>query len=308
MFYVSTVCSSFSSEATSSSHPSRTSSQAPATSHLTELHIDAGKNETLRHKRSSSSPHAGPLSKSHSICPSSCPEMSRGPGSQQGSSWSELLTSRRAPAPNPGRPTDTDVQQEKTKDIQFGARGFSSLTSCPDRDGPPCETCPPTPPDHPSTSSSITFRGESSHHVVCSTRERSTCSAPWRCVLDPVMVSSSPAAPRSLAPALPQRSNLHDALLPPPPHLLTPEPDANICQPVTICEEVRLTPRVRGPPLSAPPTPPQVDTESLPQGKGSKSAPRQPPSRASVMEVSGQPEPILTGWVAYTHLHSNTAA
>lgn len=290
------MCSSFSLEATSSSQSSRTSSQAPATSHLTEIQIAAGKNETLPHKRSSSSPQSGStrtdsaVSKSHSICPSSCPntnrsvtEMSRGPGSQQGSSasWSDLLTSQTAPAPNPGRPTDTDVQQERTKEIQFRAHGFSSFTSCPDHDGPPCETCPPTPPDL-------------------------------------VMVSSNPAAPRSLAPALPQQSNLHDALLPPPPHLLTPEPDANICQPETICEEVRLTPRVRGPPLPAPPTPPQVYTESLPQGKGSKSAPRcfrQPPSRASVMEgspvtleVSGQPEPSLTGWVAYNHLHTNTAA
>lgn len=147
-------------------------------------------------------------------------------------------------------------------------------------------------------------------------------SSSWQRLHEPGAAPGSPAGPAApsspAAPAWPQQAGLHDAHLPPPPHLLTPPPDANVCQPRSICEEIRLTPQIRGSPLPAPPGPPQV--EPLPQAKGPPSAPRsfsRPLSRASVMEgspvtleveVSGHPEPTLTGWVASNHLHGNTAA
>lgn len=117
------------------------------------------------------------------------------------------------------------------------------------------------------------------------------------------MAPGSPAGP--VAP----QADLHDAHLAAPPHLLTPPADAKVCRPRSICEEIRLTPQIRGPPLPAPAGPPQV--EPLPQEKGPKPAPRcfsRPMAGSPVtleVEVSGHPEPTLAGWVAYNHLHSN---
>ncbi|XP_076603855.1 uncharacterized protein LOC143330952 isoform X2 [Chaetodon auriga] len=135
----------------------------------------------------------------------------------------------------------------------------------------------------------------------------STCTQ--QCVHDPGMTPSSsakptaPPQPESQTKALAQQANPHVTPCSSPPHLLTPDQDPNICQPMTIREEIRLTPQIQGPPLPAPPHP---QAESLPQGKASKPGPprfTRPLSRATVMEgspvtleveVVGQPEPKLT--------------
>lgn len=129
-----------------------------------------------------------------------------------------------------------------------------------------------------------------------------TCSQ--QSVHDPRMTSSSPAlstttvAPQTVI--LAQRSHLHDRPNPSPPPLLTPD----VCQPVAVREEIRLTPQIKGPPLLVP------SPAALPCWT-------RPLSRAAVMEgtpvileveVSPQPKPTLTWWVAYNEPHSNTQA
>ncbi|XP_029692958.1 guanine nucleotide-binding protein G(s) subunit alpha isoforms XLas [Takifugu rubripes] len=260
----------------------------------------AGKNEPLPHNQSCSRPQAASRTDSaggdvvdDSLCPHAdgrVPEKSGDTGSRQrsSSSWGDLLTPQMAPATNPGCCTDA----EETEESRFPgtAPGFGSFPNSPDHDGPPCGTCLPA-------------------SSACSTHERLTSSVTQQRLHEPGLAPSGPVAPQptSLAQALPQQPNRHGAHPPPPPGLLTPEQEANICQPVTICEEIRLTPQIRGPPLPAPPTPPQVYSETLPQGQGSGSAPRcftQPLSGASVMEgspvtleveVSGEPEPRVAG-------------
>lgn len=137
-----------------------------------------------------------------------------------------------------------------------------------------------------------------SHETICTKQ----------CVHDPGMTPSRPV------------SHLHDAPLSSPPHPLTPDHDANICQPVAIREEIQLTRQIRGPPLPASPAPPRAQAETLPLGKASKLGPpcfTRPLSKATVMEgapvtleveVTGHPEPTLTWWVAYNQLDSNTHA
>ena len=174
--------------------------------------------------------------------------------------------------------------------------------------------------------SSNRFSSKQSHQTVYSLRESLTSDNTQQCVHDPGMIPSSPAKPTAppqtefQTQALPQQANLHVTPLSSPPHLLTPGQDPNICQPMAIREEIRLTPQIQGPSLPAPPTPSQAQTESLPQGKASKPGPpciTRPLSRATVMEgspvtleveVAGHPEPTLTWWVAYNQLHNNTQA
>lgn len=270
--------------------PSRTSGPAQTA---------AGKSESLPHNHSrpqaaSRTASAGGDVVDVSVCPRAggrVPEKSGDTGSQQrsSSSWGDPLTSPVAPA--------TDPEEAEGFRFPVPAPGFGSL------EGPPCGTCLPAP-------------------SACSTHQRLTSRAPQQRLHEPGLALGGPVAPQPtpVAQALPQQPNRHGAPPPPPPGLLTPEQDANVCQPVTICEEIRLAPQIRGAPLPAPPVPPQVYSDSPPQGQGSRPAPRcfpQPLSGASVLEgspvtleveVSGEPEPRVAGWVAYNHLHSITEA
>lgn len=154
----------------------------------------------------------------------------------------------------------------------------------------------------------------------------STFTCTQQSVHDPGMTPSSPAKttaapqPEPQTHALAQQSHLHDNPISSSPQLLTSGKDPNICQPMVIREEIRLTPQIKGPPLPAPSPVAQAKTESLPQGKASKpglTCFTRPLSRATVMEgspvtleveVTAHPEPTLTWWVAYNQLHSNTQA
>lgn len=179
-----------------------------------------------------------------------------------------------------------------------------------------------------STSSSTSNRlsSKQSHQTVYSLHESLTSSCTQQCVHDPGMTPSSsakptaPPQPEAQTQALAQQANPHVNLFSSPSHLLTPDQDPNICQPIAIREEIRLTPQIQWPPLPAPPPLPEDQIESLPQGKASKSGTpsfTRPLSRATVMEgspvtleveVTGHPEPALTWWVAYNQLHNNTHA
>lgn len=171
-----------------------------------------------------------------------------------------------------------------------------------------------------------------SHQTVAFLHESLTSTCTQQCVHDSGITPSSPARPaappqpqpQAQTQALPQQDNLHVNSHHHPfssPHLLTPDNDPNICQPMAIREEIRLTPQIQGPPLPAPPSPlPKAQTETLPQGKASKSGPpciTRPLSRATVMkgspvtlelEVTGQSKPTLTWWVANNQLNNNTQA
>ncbi|XP_042350000.1 uncharacterized protein LOC121948667 [Plectropomus leopardus] len=177
--------------------------------------------------------------------------------------------------------------------------------------------------------SSNRFSSNQSHQTIYSLHKSLTSTHTQQCVYDPGMTPGStakPAAPPQPEPqtqALAQQANLHVTPPSSPPHLLTPDQDPNICQPVAIREEIRLTPQIQGPSLPAPLPPPhlpQAQSESLPQGKASKPGPpcfTRPLSRATVMEgspvtleveVTTHPEPTLSWWVAYNQLHNNTQA
>ncbi|XP_028447150.1 formin-like protein 7 [Perca flavescens] len=186
---------------------------------------------------------------------------------------------------------------------------------------------PPEPNDISNislSSSTITksnrVSSKQNHQTVYSLHESLISTCTQQCVHDPGMTLGSPAKPTPPPPppppphpkpqtqALAQQANPHVTPFSSPHHLLTPEQDPNICQPMAICEEIRLTPQIQGPPLPAPhPAPlPQAQAESLPQGKASKPDPpcfTRPLSRATVMEgspvtleveVTGHPEPTLT--------------
>ncbi|XP_047457609.1 golgin subfamily B member 1-like isoform X2 [Mugil cephalus] len=157
------------------------------------------------------------------------------------------------------------------------------------------------------------------HQTICSLHYSSTSASTQQCVHNSSMTPSSPAphSPPPPAPsgaqtqALAQQANLHVSPPSPPPHLLTPHQHPDICQPVSIREEIKLTPQIQGLPLPppappAPPAPPLAQAESLPQGKASKAGHpcfTRPWSRATVMEgspvtleleVTGHPEPRLS--------------
>ncbi|XP_062258140.1 trichohyalin isoform X2 [Platichthys flesus] len=173
------------------------------------------------------------------------------------------------------------------------------------QDDPPDVHVPTVPePDSVNNitiSSSNRFSNKQSHHTVYSIHESSK-----QCVHDPGMSPSSAAKPT--APPQPQtkaqQANPHVTPPSSPSHLLTSDQDPDICQPMAIREEIRLTPQIQGPPLPAP-SPPQTQAGSLPQGKASKPGPpcfTRPLSRATVkegspvtleVEVTGQ-EPTLT--------------
>ncbi|XP_032364328.1 uncharacterized protein ccdc141 [Etheostoma spectabile] len=199
-------------------------------------------------------------------------------------------------------------------------RGFAQSPSLRDsyRD-----TCPLPPKDMSNISissgtitSSNRVSSKQNHQTVYSLQKSLISTCTQQCVHDG-MVPDSPAKPTSPPPpphpkpqtqASAQQANPHVTPFSSTHHLLTPYQDPNICQPMAVCEEIRLTPQIQGPPLPAPPPAPlpQVQAESLPQGKASKSGPpcfTRPLSRASVIEgspvtleveVTGQPEPTLT--------------
>ncbi|XP_032424244.1 trichohyalin isoform X1 [Xiphophorus hellerii] len=120
--------------------------------------------------------------------------------------------------------------------------------------------------------------------------------------------SSAQLAPPHLEPQThpsPDQANLHGTSPYSTPHVLTPSQDPDICQPMAIREEIRLTPQIQGPPLPSARLP-HPSSESIPLGK--VSAPgltlfTRPWSQATVMEgcpvmleveVMGNPEPRLT--------------
>ncbi|KAF3843808.1 hypothetical protein F7725_002657 [Dissostichus mawsoni] len=128
------------------------------------------------------------------------------------------------------------------------------------------------------------------HQTVYSLHEPLTSSCTQQCVHDPgitpLLLLSPQPEPQALA-------HLHVTPLSSPPHLLMPDQDPTICQPMTIREEIRLTPQIQGPSLPAPV--PQAQAESLPQGKASHPGPpcfTRPLSRATVMEGS----PVTLKW------------
>ncbi|KAF3843811.1 hypothetical protein F7725_002660 [Dissostichus mawsoni] len=139
------------------------------------------------------------------------------------------------------------------------------------------------------------------HQTVYSLHEPLTSSCTQQCVHDPGITPAAPPLPQPEPQAL---AHLHVTPLSSPPHLLMPDQDPTICQPMTIREEIRLTPQIQGPSLPAPV--PQAQAESLPQGKASHPGPpcfTRPLSRATVMEgspvtleveVMALPEPTLT--------------
>ncbi|KAI9534579.1 hypothetical protein NQZ68_012812, partial [Dissostichus eleginoides] len=122
------------------------------------------------------------------------------------------------------------------------------------------------------------------HQTVYSLHEPLTSSCTQQCVHDPGITPAAPPLPQPEPQAL---AHLHVTPLSSPPHLLMPDQDPTICQPMTIREEIRLTPQIQGPSLPAPV--PQAQAESLPQGKASHPGPpcfTRPLSRATVMEGS----------------------
>uniref|UniRef100_A0A3Q3BGX8 Coiled-coil domain containing 141 n=1 Tax=Kryptolebias marmoratus TaxID=37003 RepID=A0A3Q3BGX8_KRYMA len=146
-------------------------------------------------------------------------------------------------------------------------------------------------------------------HTVCSFHESLTSSPAQQCVHGPSMSSSSSARPAGppQTQALAHPANLHVTLTSSLLHLLTPPKDPDICQPIVVREEIRLTPQIQGPPIPPPlPPPPQAQAESLPLGKVSRPGPpcfTRPLSQATVMEgspvtleveVMGNPEPRLS--------------
>lgn len=132
------------------------------------------------------------------------------------------------------------------------------------------------------------------------------------------MTSSGPTPPTTtITPPtaiLAERSHLHDHPNPVSPPLLT----TDVCQPVAVREEIRLTPQIKGPPLLVPSPAGQTQTGLQPQGRGPRAAVpcwTRPLSRAAVMEgspvvleveVTPHPKPAVTWWVAYNELHSKT--
>lgn len=142
--------------------------------------------------------------------------------------------------------------------------------------------------------------------------QKSTFTCNQKSAHDLCMTSSSPTTITPPPVVLAQRSHLHDRHNPSPPPLLT----TDVCQPVAVREEIRLTPQIKGPPLLVPSPASQTQTGSQAQGRGPPCWTR-PLSRASVMEgspvvleveVTPHPKPTVTWWVAYNELHSNTQA
>ncbi|KAF7646643.1 hypothetical protein LDENG_00184120 [Lucifuga dentata] len=162
---------------------------------------------------------------------------------------------------------------------------------------------------------------------VCPLQEPLSSSCTQQCMHDPGVTPSCPVQSCDPPQDLPDTqahaasawlANPHAAPPSPPPHLLTPDQDPDICWPMAIREEITLTPQIQGPPVPPPPPLPQAHSESHPREKTCEATPRcftRPLSHAAMMggspvtlevEVTGHPEPTLTWWVAYNQLHNNT--
>ncbi|XP_067458887.1 coiled-coil domain-containing protein 141 isoform X2 [Thunnus thynnus] len=202
----------------------------------------------------------------------------------------------------------SDLRSQQERPVSQGSGGLPGVLHAP---------IPPEPNSVSNISSntitgSKIFNSKQSHQTVYSLHESLASTCTQQFVHDPGMNPSSPAQlaappqPEAQTKALAQQANLHVTPPSSSSHLLTPDQDPDICQPMAIREEIRLTPQIQGPPLPAPSPLPQAQTEALPQGKASKSGPpcfTRPLSRATVMEgspvtleveVTGHPEPMLT--------------
>ncbi|XP_036065446.1 uncharacterized protein ccdc141 isoform X2 [Oryzias melastigma] len=154
-----------------------------------------------------------------------------------------------------------------------------------------------------SVCSSKRFSTEQSLQTVCSLNESVSTIHAQHCVHGPSMSHSSPAKPatppqpEAQTQALSQQVNPHVSC-PAPPHSLTPHRDPDVCLPIAIREEIRLTPQIKGP--SSTPGSPRF-TRPLSQTAMIEGSPVM-----LEVEVMGHQEPMLTWWVAYNHLHANT--
>ncbi|MEQ2292621.1 hypothetical protein AMECASPLE_024919, partial [Ameca splendens] len=118
--------------------------------------------------------------------------------------------------------------------------------------------------------------------------------------MSPSLAQPVPPHPDPQTHASPHPANLHGTSPYSPPHVLTPTQDPDICLPMAIREEIRLTPQIQGPHLLQP------SSESLPLEKASEPGHpcfTRPLSQAIIMEgspvtleveVMGKPEPRLT--------------
>ncbi|KAK2840470.1 hypothetical protein Q5P01_014210 [Channa striata] len=165
----------------------------------------------------------------------------------------------------------------------------------------------PEPNNISSVTSSNRLNRMQSKQTVCSLHESLTSMCTQQCVHGLGINPSSPPRPapspqlKTANHAFVQDANLHVSPHQHPPsplHPLIPEPNPDICQPMAILEEIKLTPQIQGPPVAAPPS----QTECLPNKPGPPCFTR-PLSRATVIEgspvmleveVMGQPEPTLT--------------
>ncbi|XP_016517765.1 uncharacterized protein ccdc141 isoform X2 [Poecilia formosa] len=123
--------------------------------------------------------------------------------------------------------------------------------------------------------------------------------------MSPSSAQPAPPHPEPQTHISPDPANLHGTSPYFTPHVLTLSQDPDICQPLAIREEIRLTPQIQGPPLPSARLP-QPSSESLPLGKVSEPGLTlftRPWSQATVMEgcpvmleveVMGNPEPRLT--------------
>lgn len=197
----------------------------------------------------------------------------------------------------------------------------STLESDPEHGGDLPELRAPVHPEPrcASARSSNTLSSEQSYRADYTSNKSLTSTCVQECVHDPGMTPISSASAAPLHPevqnqALAQQANPHVTPPSSPPHLLTPDQDPDICVPMAIREEIRLTPQIQGPAVAAPPP----RAESLPREKASRPGPpccSRPLSGATIMggspvtlevEVTGHLEPMLIWWVAYNQLHNNT--
>ncbi|KAK7940049.1 hypothetical protein WMY93_003375 [Mugilogobius chulae] len=156
--------------------------------------------------------------------------------------------------------------------------------------------------NHLNPSSNTTSNIKQNHQTVDSFHETSSQQCVHDSSFSAELVPTPTLLPEAKTQALAQLANSHVTPFFTSHQLLTTDQDPDICQPCTIREEITLTPQIKGPSIQA-----HVQDES--------SCFTKPVSKATVMggspvtlevEVTGQPEPTLTWWVAYNQLHKYT--
>lgn len=252
----------------------------------------------------------------HIICLSQPPTGSRTGLDQERPPYQTSNEAASAPAARGSSSTTTTTITQQTVYRQSVTADSSQSDSSFDQE-PPEDHSPPQSNSVSSISICSTNRisGKNSHEAASPLHGSPTSTLDQQSVHGSSMSPSSPAQPavphqpRGQTPALAEQANPHVTPPPSPPHLLTPHQDPDICLPMVIREEIRLTPQIQGPPLSL--------DQSLPQGKVSRHVSpcfTKPLSQATVMEgspvtleveVMGHREPTLTWWVAYNQLHGN---